>query len=73
MSRYRHSSRPKRTLSPEQLQKMKEGRERAQQERERQKERSQMLSELEDQLDKGRREMSNNRTVRVHRRRRRLY
>jgi len=52
-------SKNKRTLSPEQLQKMKEGRERAQKEREakkleaeRQKHRMEMLEELDDRLNK---------------------
>lgn len=57
--KYVKKSKKKRTLSPEQLQKMKEGRERAQKEREakkleeeRQKHRIEMLEELDDRLRK---------------------
>lgn len=65
------SSSPKRTLTPEQLQKMKEGRERAKQAREeeaRQKDHVAKVSEMENQLNRNRREADSSRIMRMRRR-----
>lgn len=66
----------KRTLTPEQLQKMKEGRERVQKEREdalKTKKRVDMLADLEKQLAEGRKSMHSKSNVRLKSRRRRVY
>jgi hypothetical protein len=68
------SKHKKRTLSAEQLQKMKEGRERAaakRAEEAKQKERVEMLSDLDERLRQGRRNAESNKPVKVRSRRRR--
>ena len=76
MARRRRISKPKRTLSEEQLQKMKEGRERAQKQRldaAKYKERMEMLSELDKQLAQGRRNAEERGKIRIGSRRRRRF
>ena len=76
MTRRRTSSKKKRTLTPEQLEKMKAGRERAKKEREaaaKQKERVEMLSELDERLAKGRREYDEGNKVKISKRRKHRY
>ncbi|MBO5435590.1 hypothetical protein J6A31_07340 [bacterium] len=76
MARRRRTNKPKRTLSEEQLQKMKEGRERAQKQRldaAKYKERMEMLSELDKQLAQGRRNAEERGKIRISSRRRRHF
>lgn len=72
----RHRRKKTRTLSPEQLQKMKEGRERAKKEREnalKTKERVEMLSELDKRLEDARKSSSSKSNFKIKSRRRRVY